>query len=75
MSSSTKTAEAIESTVDWIAQASNSVSEDTRVRPWMTTLGKFVKNDFKEGPDLMTVSSQGGENVGSKMSRDTTLAA
>jgi hypothetical protein len=60
---------------DWVEEATNSAAMDSRVQPWKYIYRDAVDNTLEGGPDYMTVMSQGGQNIGSKLGKDTSLAA
>lgn len=63
------------SETEWIQGVVESTTSDTRSQPWRQSYAHAVDNSFEAGPDYMTVSSQGGSNVGSKKGLDNSLAA
>ena len=63
------------SETEWIQGVLESTTGDTRSQPWRQSYAHAVNNSFEVGPDYMTISSQGGTNVGSKKGLENSLAA
>lgn len=61
--------------MNWAHEATKAAEKDSRVQPWKQTYRGLVDNSLDAGPDYMTVTSQGGKNVGSRQGKDTSLAA
>lgn len=59
----------------WVEETTQAGRNDDRVQPWKHIYGSVVDNTLEPGPDYMTVTSQGGKNIGSKQGKDTSLAA
>lgn len=61
--------------MNWAHEATKATEKDSRVQPWKKIYRGLVDNTLEPGPDYMTVTSQGGKNVGSRQGKDTSLAA
>jgi hypothetical protein len=59
----------------WAAEATKTAEKDSRTQPWKKIYAGLVDNTLDPSPDYMTVSSEGGKNVGSRQSKENSLAA
>jgi hypothetical protein len=61
--------------MNWATEATKSAEKDSRTQPWKKIYDGLVDNTLDPSPDYMTVSSEGGKNVGSRQSKENSLAA
>ena len=61
--------------MSWEQEILMSTGQDFRSQPWKKTYEGIVDNSLESGPDHMTVCISGGDNVGSKKARDSSVAA
>lgn len=61
--------------MDWVQQVAKATENDSRVQPWKHIYQGLLSNTLQPGPDYMTVTSHGGNNVGSGHARDRSIVA